>query len=97
MTPNQHPAHREQSRKTCVLYDHESGVIRHIQHAIVMEGGYDPTEAEIEAIARRSFEKRNAPHGHLKALHVAAERFDSPKAYRVDPTRIALVEKEAKF
>jgi hypothetical protein len=61
-----------------------------------MEGGHDPTESEIEAIARKSFDKRNVRHAHLHALHVSGDMFNSPKAYRVDPARKALIEKESK-
>lgn len=93
---NPPPPRRERTNKTCVLYDKDSGAIRHIQRTIVMDGGYEPTEPEIEAMARRSFERRSKPHTHLHALHVTVGEIKYPKIYRVDTARKVLVEMEPK-
>jgi|SRR5580692_12502858 hypothetical protein len=84
----------ERMNKTCVLYHKDTGTISHIHHAIVFEGGHEPTEHEIEAMARRSLEKRGLSHAELHALHLPGEHMKPFRAYRVDPDRKALVETE---
>ena len=84
----------EKMNRTCILYHWESGAISHIQHVIVFEGGHEPTQEEIEAIARRSLEKRGLAHVDLRALHVAGDELKPFKAYRVDTAQKALVETE---
>jgi hypothetical protein len=84
----------EKMNKTCVLYDRHSGAISHIQHAVVLQGGHEPTEDEIEAMARKSFEKRGLSHANLHALHLAGDSIKPGKVYQVDPARKELVETE---
>ncbi len=80
--------------RTCVLYDKQSGDISHIQHAVVFKGGHEPTDQEIEGMARRSLEKRGLGHANLHALHMPGEQMQPFKAYRVDVDKKALVEIE---
>jgi hypothetical protein len=78
--------------RACVLYERDSGAIRHIQHVIVMEGGYAPNEREVEAMARRALTKRGRPHDRLDVLHVERALLGRFAVYRVDPQRKLLVE-----
>jgi hypothetical protein len=78
--------------RACVLYDRSSGVIRHIQHVIVMEGGHDPNEREIEAMCRTAMEKRGQFHQTLDTLHIDRTALQPFKRYRVDPRRKILEE-----
>jgi hypothetical protein len=82
--------------RACVLYDRSTGAIRHIQHVIVMEGGHDPDDHEIEAMCRRALTKRGRAHDALDTLHVDRDAFQPFKVYRVDPGRRVLVEREHK-
>jgi hypothetical protein len=81
--------------RACVMYDKTTGVIRHIQHVIVMEGGHDPDEGEIEAMCRTAFSKRGDTHAGLEALHLERNALQPSKMYRVDPKRRVLVELSA--
>ncbi len=83
---------RTMHERACVLFDRKSGAIRHIQHVIVMEGGHNPDEREIEAMCRTSLSKRGQPHDHLDALHLERSALAPMKVYRVDPARRVLVE-----
>jgi hypothetical protein len=78
--------------RACVLYDRSTGVIRHIQHVIVMQGGPDPDEHEIEAMCRRALEKRGQLHHGLEALHLDRCALQPFKRYRVDPKSKTLEE-----
>jgi hypothetical protein len=83
---------RTKLERACVLYDRHSGTIRHIQHVIVMEGGREPNEREIEHMARSARIKRGLPHDMLDALHLDRSALQPFTIYRVDPHRKALVE-----
>ena len=80
--------------RACVLYDKNTGSIRHIQHVIVMEGGRVPNEREIEAMCRDALSKRGHAHDGLETLHLDRNAFRPFKVYRVDPARKVLVERE---
>lgn len=82
--------------RACVLYDRQTGAIHHIQHVVVMEGGHDPDEHEIDAMCRRALTKRGRAHDGLDTLHVHRDAFRPFKVYRVDPARKTLVEHEYK-
>src|SRR5260370_8033931 len=71
--------------RACVLYERDGGTIRHIQHVIVMEGGYAPSEKEVEEMARRALSKRGRKHDMLDALHVRRDALRDFAVYRVDP------------
>jgi hypothetical protein len=80
--------------RACVLYDRDTGAIRHIQHVMVMEGGYDPDEGEVEAMCRDALVKRGHKHDKLEALHVDRDALKPFKGYRVETARKMLVEHE---
>ncbi|MGA9600701.1 MAG: hypothetical protein WBS22_10725 [Methylocystis sp.] len=82
--------------RACLLYDGGTGAIRHIQHVIVMEGGHDPDEREIEVMCRSAFIKRGRPHEKLLALHIERHALKPFKKYRVDPAKRTLVEEGQK-
>ncbi len=81
--------------RACVLYERDGGTIRHIQHVIVMEGGYAPSEKEIEEMARRALTKRGRKCDTLAALHIRRDALRNFGAYRVDPNRKILVDQRA--
>jgi hypothetical protein len=78
--------------RACVLYDKTSGAIHHIQHVVVMEGGHDPDEREMEEMCRQALTKRGRSHQGMDTLHLDREAFQPAKAYRVDPVRRTLIE-----
>jgi hypothetical protein len=82
VSPGRHLVMRE---RACVLYDRRTGAIRHIQHVIVMEGGHDPDDEEIEAMCRQALTKRGSAHDGLDTLHVDRDALQPFKVYRVDP------------
>lgn len=84
--------HRTVRERACVLYDKATGAIRHIQHVIVMEGGHEPDEHQIEAMCHTALTKRGHSHEGLEALHLDRDALQFQKAYRVDPARRVLVE-----
>ena len=88
--------HRVARERACVLYDRTTGAIQHIQHVIVMEGGHDPDDLEIEAMCREALAKRGRAHDGLDTLHLDRNAFQPFKVYRVDPSRRVLVEREHK-
>jgi hypothetical protein len=88
--------HRAVRERACVLYDGSTGAIRHIQHVIVMEGGHDPDDHEVEAMCRGALIKRGQEHAGLSTLHVDRDAFQPFKVYRVDPHRKVLVERDHK-
>jgi hypothetical protein len=88
--------HRVLRERACVLYDRTTGAIQHIQHVIVMEGGHDPNDVEIEAMCREALSKRGRAYQGLDTLHVDRDAFQPFKVYRVDPSRKILVEREHK-
>jgi hypothetical protein len=83
--------HKTVRERACVMYDKTSGAIRHIQHVIVMEGGHDPDEREIEEMCRMAFTKRGDSHDGLETLHLDRGELQPSKMYRVDPKRKVLV------
>ena len=88
--------HRVARERACVLYDRTTGAIQHIQHVIVMEGGHDPNDLEIEAMCREALTKRGRAYDGLDTLHVNREALQPFKVYRVDPIRKMLMEREHK-
>jgi hypothetical protein len=83
---------RTTRERACVLYDRTTGVIRHIQHVVVMEGGHDPDEREIEAMCRTALTKRGQSHDGMNTLHLERGALEPSKMYRVDPKKKELVE-----
>jgi len=84
------------NERACVLYDRKTGAIRHIQHVVVMEGGHDPNDHEIETMCREALKKRGHSYHETDTLHVGRDAFQLFKAYRVDLTRKTLIEETAR-
>ena len=73
------------SVKACVVYDAQSGLIRHHHCVLTLEGGREPGEAEIAADAiSAAGRRRGAPSGSLEVLHIPHDALDPGKRYRVD-------------
>jgi hypothetical protein len=87
-----HPDTRKVRDSACALYEPETGQIRHMLLTVVREGGHDPSEAETEAMAHASLERRGKPHAHLLALHVPHDSVQPYTRYRVDVKGKRLVE-----
>jgi hypothetical protein len=81
-----------QSIKTCVIYESESGLIRHRHTVVTLVGGREPAPDQIAADARRAFgDLPNAPGSALDVLHVHHEAIEPGRRYRVDPGEKKLV------
>jgi hypothetical protein len=87
-----HPEIALVRESACVLYEPDSGQIRHIHFTHVLEGGHNPTDAEAESMAHASLERRRKPHAHLQTLHVEADSISPSRRYRVDAVGKTLVE-----
>jgi hypothetical protein len=87
-----HPDARKVRESACVLYEPGSGQIRHMHFTLVLQGGHDLSDAEAEAIAHASLERRGKPHAHLEALHIANVSVEPSTRYRVDVEGKRLVE-----
>lgn len=89
-----HPDIKKVREAACALYEPQTGQIRHMHFTVVLEGGHDPSDAETEAMARASLERRGKPHAHLVALHVAHDAVKPCCRYRVDVEGKRLVEEQ---
>jgi hypothetical protein len=89
-----HPDLKKVRESACVLYEPETGQIRHMHFIVVLEGGHNPDEAETEAMAHASLERRGKPHAHLQALHVSHEAVKPFCRYSVDINEKHLVEEQ---
>lgn len=86
-----HPDIPKVREAACVLYEPESGQIRHMHFTLVLQGGHDLSDAEAEAIARAALERRGKPHTHLKTLHLTDISADPSCRYHVDVAGKCLV------
>ena len=84
--------HRAVRERACVLYDRKTGAIHHVQHVVVMEGGHNPNDHEIEMMCREALKRRGHAHDEADTLHVERDAFQLFKTYKVDPVRKVLVE-----
>jgi hypothetical protein len=82
--PSFHPGIKAVRESVCVLYEPETGQVRHMHCTLVLEGGYNPTAAEEEAMAHAALQRRAQPHANLVALHVAQDTLKPYSRYRVD-------------
>jgi hypothetical protein len=87
-----HPETTKVRESECVLYEPETGQIRHMHLTLVLKGGHDPSEAETEAMAHAALERRGKAHAHLKALHVSHVSVKPYSHYRVDVGKKSLIE-----
>ena len=90
--PSFHPGINAVRESVCVLYEPETGQIRHMHCTLVLEGGYNPTPAEEEAMAHAALGRRRQPNANLVALHVAQDALKPYSRYRVDVQAKQLVE-----
>jgi hypothetical protein len=88
------PNIREVRKSACVLYDRLSGQIRHMHLTVVLEGGHDPSESEVEEMAHAALHRRGELHAHLAALHVEHEAVAHSARYRVDVESKRLLKEE---
>jgi hypothetical protein len=81
------------SIKVCVVYDATSGQIHHQHKVLTLEGGAEPSEADMErdALARLTARRSGHPGGTLAVLHVAHDALEQGMRYRVDVTKKVLV------
>lgn len=86
-------AHNPVSEKFCVLYDQQDGRIVHTHIAIVMSGGVQMTDDEVEARAKERAKQVGHVVDDLGALHLAAMDHDNAAAYRVDVANKKLVKR----
>jgi hypothetical protein len=80
------------SMKVCVLYDPDSGHIRHVHKTIVLPGAKMPSASAIESSARSSLNGHHAKPPKVKALHVPEADLKSRSRFKVDPAKRKLVE-----
>jgi hypothetical protein len=78
---------------TVVLFDPATGDVHHLHHAFLFDGGATPTEATLEAVARRnaSHRRRTPLPSGLQALHLRDAKIE-PGPHRVDLATQRLVE-----
>jgi len=81
------------SEKTCVLYDQQDGRIVHTHIAIVMPGGMEMTDDELEARAKERAKQVGHVVDDLGALHLAPKDHDNAAAYRVDVVNKKLIKR----
>lgn len=77
---------RPVSKKTCVLYDPQNGSVVHTHSVVVMPGGRDVTDQELEERAKDRAKRAGHDIANLRTLPVAAEDCDGSSMYRVDLT-----------
>ena len=91
MTVIHNPSMKKVRESACVLYEPDSGQIRHIHHTLVLDGGHNPSDADAESMARASLERRGRAHSHLAVLHTT-QPFEAARFYRVDTKSKKLAE-----
>jgi hypothetical protein len=72
------------SEKFCVLYDPQDGRIVHTTHLVVMPGGREMTDGEVEARAKETAKQVGHIIDGLRVLWVTTMDKDNVAAYRVD-------------
>ena len=90
--PSFHPGTYAVRESVCVLYEPDTGQIRHMHCTLVLVGGCDPTASEEEAMAHAALERRRQPRANLVALHVTQDSLKPYSRYRVDVNVKQLVE-----
>lgn len=80
-----------ESDTTCVLFEPQSGEIRHTHRVVTLRGGRRPDEAEIESRARERFVEAVKDAPEVKALLVDSGALDAPGLLSVEITTGAIV------
>jgi hypothetical protein len=84
---------RIQAQTCCVLFDPDDGEIRHVHHAVTIEGAAVKSQEAVEARARELARESGLGDKGLHALHVDASELELGQAYRVDPEKRRLVKR----
>jgi hypothetical protein len=82
------------SIKACVVYEPETGIIKHIHHSITLEGGSPTPDEQVEHKALEIAAKRHPDPGRLRTLPIPNESLDPNRRYRVDHESRSLIEQE---
>jgi hypothetical protein len=82
------------SSTACVVYDADTGLVRHIHRVVTLEGGREPTQQENEARAMAMLEAKGRKTSKLRALHVAGDAIEAHRCYAVEPKTRQLIVKE---
>ena len=81
---------RPVSHKVCVLYEPDSGRIRHIHQVVTLQGGTESPESDIEQSTRKHLVRRDG-EAELHALLLDAAGLNLARKHRVDTKRKHLV------
>jgi hypothetical protein len=81
------------AERLCLLYDPNTGDIRHLHSVTTLLGGRTLTDAEMEARTRELAATRSAELAALPLLHVDPASWRSGARYRVAPASRTLVER----
>ena len=79
------------SSRACVVYEPDSGRISHIHEVVTLEGGEEPTEAQIEAFVMEMLKRMGKPTEKLNILHVPSESVQTHALLSVDPRTKSLI------
>ena len=79
------------SSRACVVYEADSGEISHIHEVVTLEGGQEPTEAQIEADVTEMLKRIGKPTEKLSMLHVPSESVQTHPLLSVDPRTKSLI------
>jgi hypothetical protein len=80
-----------ESADMVVVYDRETGAIRHAHRVFTLPGGRHPDREERERDALAHARRGHAELGHVELLHVDPRAVELEAVHRVDPRRRALV------
>lgn len=72
------------SSRTCIVYD-ESGRVHHVHRVVTLEGGREPSEAQIEADALNILKRHGKPVEKMKMLHLPSDKVPMHELLAVDP------------
>jgi hypothetical protein len=79
------------AHRASIVYEEETGAIKHIHRTITLEGGRVPSDSELEEAALAIISKR-LPVGGLKVVHVEPDQIRPHVRYRVHPQHRTLIE-----
>lgn len=79
----------------CVVYEGASGRIRHVHHSLTLEGGHQPTRAEVEHEVTEMLEVEHVSMDGMHMLHVPSTSMRPGVAYTVDHASRSLVERRS--
>ena len=78
------PPRFEHPRITRIIYDHQTGKVVHVHHAVVLPGVNAPGEAQLDAFALALASRHSKrSESDLKVMTVKPEEFEDGTPYRV--------------